>query len=86
MSSQADRKNNQEPVIVEVQEYDNIKIILSKIVVPFSVIVKKLGAPDLYTGYENIPFENRDPLYKSVIRQEFANAMRSFRKENELKV
>ena len=86
MSSQADRKNKQEPVIVEVQEYDNIKIILSKIVVPFSVIVKELGAPDLYTGCENIPFENRDPLYKSVIRQEFADAMRSFRKENKLKV
>ena len=86
MSSQADRKNKQEPVIVEVQEYDNIKIILSKIVVPFSELAKKVSAPDVYSGCENIPFENRDPLYKSVIRQEFADAMRSFRKENELKV
>jgi len=86
MSLEVGKKNKQEPVIVEVQEYDNIKIILSKIVVPFSEIAKELGAPDLYSGCENIPFENRDPLYKSVIRQEFADAMRSFRKENKLKV
>ena len=81
MGLEAVKKNKQEPVIVEVQEYDNIKIILSKIVVPFSVIVKELSAPDLYSGCENIPFENRDPLYKSAMRQEFADAMRSFRKE-----
>jgi hypothetical protein len=86
MSFEVDKKNKQEPVIVEVQEYDNIKIILSKIIVPFSEIGKELGAPDLYSGYENIPFENRDPLYRSIMRQEFADAMRSFRKENELKV
>ena len=82
MSLEADKKNKQEPVIVEVQEYDNIKIILSKIVVPFSVIAKELGASDLYSGCENIPFENRDPLYKSVIRQEFADAMRVFREKS----
>ncbi|GAH25623.1 hypothetical protein ES705_03149 [subsurface metagenome] len=86
MSLEADKKNKQEPVIVEVQEYDNIKIILSKIIVPFSEIAKELSAPDVYSGCKNIPFENRDPFYKSVIRHEFADAMRSFRKENELKV
>ncbi|TKJ26597.1 MAG: hypothetical protein CEE42_04455 [Promethearchaeota archaeon Loki_b31] len=86
MSLEADKKNKQEPVIVEVQEYDNIKIILSKIIVPFSEIAKELSAPDVYSGCKNIPFENRDPFYKSVIRNEFADAMRSFRKENELKV
>jgi len=86
MSLEADKKNKQELVIVEVQEYDNIKIILSKIIVPFSEIAKELSAPDVYSGCKNIPFENRDPFYKSVIRHEFADAMRSFRKENELKV
>ena len=86
MSLEADKKNKLKLVIVEVQEYDNIKIILSKIVVPFSEIAKELSAPDVYSGCENIPFENRDPLYKSIIRQEFADAMRSFRNENELKV
>ena len=86
MSLEADKKNKQELVIVEVQEYDNIKIILSKILVPFSELAKKVRAPDVYSGCENILFENRDPLYKSVMRQEFAEAKRSFRKENELKM
>ena len=86
MSLEVDKKNKQEPVIVEVQEYDNIKIILSKILVPFSELAKKVSAPDVYSGCENILFENRDPLYKNIMRREFAEAMRSFRKENELKV
>ncbi|MBA7564643.1 hypothetical protein ES708_06306 [subsurface metagenome] len=40
MSLEADKHNKpeSEPVIIEVQEYDNIKIILSKIVVPFSKV------------------------------------------------
>ncbi len=76
MSLKADKKNKQKLVIAEAQGYDNIKIILSKIIVPFSEIAKELSAPDVYSGCENIPFENRDPLYKSVMRQEFADAMR----------
>ncbi len=76
MSLKADKKNKQKLVIAETQGYDNIKIILSKIIVPFSEIAKELSAPDVYSGCENIPFENRDPLYKSVMRQEFADAMR----------
>lgn len=86
MSSQAEKKENREPLLVEIVEYDNIKIILSKIVVPFSNFEKVSSAPDLYSGNEIIPFEARDPLYKSAMRQEFADAMRSFREENELKV
>ena len=82
MSLEADKKNKQEPepVVIEVQEYDNIKIILSKIVVPFSNLEKISSAPDLYSGGEKIPFEALDPLYKSVMRQEFADAIRDFRK------
>ena len=76
MSFEVDKKNKQEPVIVEVQEYDNLEIILSKILVPFSKFEKVSSDPDLYSGSEKIPFEARDPLYKSIMRQEFANAMR----------
>ena len=63
-------------MFVDVQEYDNIKIILSKIVVPISEFAKELSAPDVYSGCENVPFEARDPLYKSAMRQEFADAIR----------
>lgn len=80
MSSQAEKKENREPLIVEVLEYDNLEIILSKIVVPFSSFEKVSSAPDLYSGSEKLPFEARDPLYKSLMRQEFADAMRAFRK------
>ena len=83
MSSQAEKKENREPLLVEVLEYDNVEIILSKMVVPFSKFEKASNAPDLYSGGEKTPFEARDPLYKSVMRQEFADAMRAFRKENQ---
>ena len=36
MSSQAEKKKNNDKFFVEILEYDNIEIILSKIVVPFS--------------------------------------------------
>ena len=86
MSSQTEKKENREPLIVEVLEYENLEITLSKMIVPFSKFERVSNAPDLYSGSEKIPFENRDPLYKSAMKQEFAKAMRSFRKKNELKV
>jgi len=81
MSSQTEKKKNNDQLFVEILEYDNVEIILSKIVVPFSKFEKLSSAPDLYSGSEKIPFEARDPLYKSAMRQEFADAMRAFRKE-----
>jgi len=80
MSSQAEKKENREPLIVEILEYDNIEVILSKIIIPFSNFKKVSSAPDLYSGSERMPFEARDPLYKSEMRQEFADVMRTFRK------
>ena len=86
MSSKAEKKENRDPLFIEILEYDNIEIILSKIVVPFSDFEKFSSAPDLYSGSENISFENRNPLYKSIMRLEFANVMHSFKKEKEFKV
>jgi len=86
MSSQTEKKENREPLIVEVLEYENLEITLSKMIVPFSKFERVSNAPDLYSGNETIPFETRDPLFKSAMKQEFAKAMRSFRKKNELKV
>jgi len=80
MSSKEEKKENHEPLLIEILEYDNIEIILSKIVVPFYKFKKVSSAPDLYSGDEKIPFEARDALYKSAMRQEFADAMRAFRK------
>jgi len=80
MSSQAEKKKNNDQLFVEILEYDNLEIILSKIVVPFSKFEKTSSAPDLYSGSDKTPFEARDPIYKSAMRQEFADAMRAFRK------
>jgi len=79
MSIKTERKENREPLFVEILEYDNLEIILSKMIVPFSKFERVSNAPDLYSGSEEIPFEARDPLYKSAMKQEFAKAMRSFR-------
>ena len=81
MSSQAEKKENREQLFVEILEYDNLEIILSKIVIPFSYFERVSSAPDLYSGSEKIPFDARDPLYKSAMREEFAGAMRAFRKK-----
>ena len=81
MSSQVEKKKNNDQFFVEILEYDNLEIILSKIVVPFSKFEKASSAPDLYSGSEKMPFEARDSLYKIAMRQEFAEAMRVFKKE-----
>ena len=80
MSSQTEKKENRDPLFVEILEYDNIEIILSKIVVPFSNFEKVSSTSDLYSSSEKMPFEARDPLYKSMMRQEFADVMRVFKK------
>ena len=77
MGLEASKKEEREPIIVEIVEYDNIKTLLSKILIPFSEVLKASNAPDIYFGYEKIPFEKRDPLYKSIMRQEFADAMQT---------
>jgi len=79
MSIKTERKENQEPLFVEILEYDNLEIILPKMVVPFSKFQRASSAPDLYSGGETMPFEARDPLFKTVMKQEFAKAMRSFK-------
>ena len=80
-SSQAEKKENRDTFFVDILEYDNIEIILSKIVVHFSKFEKVSNAPDLYSGSEKIPFESRDPLYKSMMRQEFSGAMQVIKKK-----
>ena len=80
MSSQAKKKQNRQPLYVEILEYDNLEIILQKMIVSFSKFGRVSNAPDLYSGSEKIPFEARDSLFKTAMREEFADAMRAFRK------
>jgi len=49
----------------------------SKIVIPFSKICKTYKPIDVYSGKEKIPFNERDPEYRMILRQEFANTLKS---------
>ena len=79
MSLETEKKDKHEPVVIEIVDYETIELVISKIIVPFSEVLKASSAPDVYFGYEKIPFEKRDPIYKSIMKQEFFDEMRSFR-------
>ena len=56
--------------------YDSINelnIDFSKIVIPFSKVFNSYKSVDIYSGMERILFKDRDPEYKMILRQEFAN-------------
>ncbi|MBY8978779.1 MAG: hypothetical protein KGD72_00180 [Candidatus Lokiarchaeota archaeon] len=76
MGLEASKKEEHGPIIIEIRNYDNFKSVLSKIIVPFSEVMGDSHVPDVYAGYEKIPFEKRYPLYQTIMRQEFADAIR----------
>ncbi len=79
MGLKASKKEECEPIIIEIMEYDNIDVVLSKAIIPFSEILGASNTPYVYMGHEKIPFEKRDPAYKTLMKQEFCDALRSFR-------
>jgi len=79
MGLEASKKEEREPIMVEIVEYDNFATVLSKMLIPFSEVMGASSTPDVYSGHERIPFEQRDPTYKSIMKQEFYDAMRSFK-------
>jgi len=46
--------------------------------IPFSNIPKNNLPLDIYSGNESIPFEERDLLFKNILRKEFSNAIKEF--------
>ena len=49
------------------------QINISKAIIPFSKIIGSSKPIDVYSGNEIIPFKERDPEYKMILRQEFSN-------------
>ena len=49
---------------------------MSRIVIPFSKVFKSFKQPDIYSGDEKIPFKERDPEYRMILRQEFTNILK----------
>ena len=79
MSLEASKKEKREPIIIEIVEYENIEVVLSKVIMPFSEVMGTSSVPDIYLGYERIPFEKRYPIYQTIMRQEFADAIRALK-------
>ena len=79
MGLEASKKEGQESIIIKIVEYENIEVVLSNVIIPFSEVMGSSSVPDVYLGYEKIPFEKRYPLYKAIMRQEFADAMRALK-------
>ena len=81
MGLEAKKEEDHEPIIIELLNYDNFDVVLSKIVIPFSEVLGTSNVPDVYMGHEKIPFEKRYPLYQAIMRQEFANAIKTLESE-----
>lgn len=79
MGIKLEKNRKQETLVIEISEYDTVELVISKIIVPFSEVLKTSSIPDIYFGYEKIPFAKRDPFYKNIMRQEFADEMLSVR-------
>jgi hypothetical protein len=47
---------------------------ISQIIIPFSKMIGSYKLSDIYSGTEKMPFKERDPEYKTILRQEFANS------------
>jgi len=50
---------------------DIIDFNIKSIIIPFSKFFKRKKLQDIYSGNENIPFKNRLPEYKRILKQEF---------------
>ncbi len=59
-------------IIFKVETVEHLD--LSLIIIPFSRLFKKYKTSDIYSGAEKIPFKERNSDYKSLLKQEFANA------------
>jgi len=44
---------------------------VSNLIIPFSIIFKKVTPPDIYTGKEMIPFKERILEFQQILMSEF---------------
>lgn len=75
LETQEDREHNS--LSIEISEYKTLELAISEIIIPFGEVLKASNVPDIYSGYEKIPFEKRNPIYRSILREEFADAIQT---------
>ena len=76
MSSRKLEKPHQEQLKNIYQMISEEDIDISKLVIPFSKLNRSYKIPDVYSGAEKIPFKERDPKYKMILKQEFVNTLK----------
>ncbi len=62
---------DKEPPILKEKIGDDDYFNYMNIVVPFSEFFHKIELIDVYSGVEDIPFEERAPEYKKILLAEF---------------
>jgi hypothetical protein len=60
-----------EPSILKEKNNKDDYFNYSNVIIPFSDIIHKIELLDVYSGAENIPFEERDSEYKKILLTEF---------------
>ena len=68
---------------VENEKYEDLNLNqfndeLQKSIIPFSSIFKTKRVNDIYTGNEKIPFKDRHPTYKALLKLEFEEAIKTW--------
>jgi len=75
MSSKTDEKKDH-PLEPEVRHYEEpFPLALARLVKPFSELMCITSRPDIYTGEESIPFQERHPIYKALMKLEFQDLL-----------
>ena len=54
------------------EDISEVHFDISEIVIPFSRLSGKFNISDIYSGSEKIPFKERNPEYKMILKQEFS--------------
>lgn len=78
MSSESFKKKKEENIGFDIFPEKSLEITLSEIVIPFSSFIEKKMCSDIYKGYEKIPFQQRHPIYKAILKIEFEEAVQEF--------
>ena len=55
---------------------------LERIIIPFSTFIPRRSTEDIYTGKEKIPFQERHPIYKAILKLEFEDTIKSLNYSN----
>lgn len=64
---------NSHDEIITLQDYKQ-----QRFTIPFSTFIQSKRTSDIYTGYEKIPFEDRHPIYKAILKLEFEDVIKSW--------